>query len=339
MGIAGLFPGSETLAEFWDNICRGVDSTSEVPDGPLADRSRPRRSTPRIGLADHVYSTRGGFVPRERFDPGDLEDRRDPGGRAGSGLSARAPRRRRLPGATRRTDRVDSRRAGVILGNIVLPVESVAGWSREVLASAIRGTVGAASAKAPEAVEPAERLSRGAAGRVGRARAWVWPGRPTRSTRPVPRRFIPLHSPPASFSPAGPTPCCAAACRAPMRSTFRWASRSSVRSRRGAGRAPFDQSADGLVAGEGAGMFVLKRLEDALEHGDRIYGLVAGVGLSNDCRGDLLAPSSEGQLRAMRLAYQKAGWSPADVDLIECHATGAAGRRRGRSREPQVALG
>ena len=71
-------------------------------------------------------------------------------------------------------------------------------------------------------------------------------------------------------------------------------------------------------------MFVLKRLDDALEHGDRIYGLVAGVGLSNDCRGDLLAPSSEGQLRAMRLAYQKAGWNPADVDLIECHATGAA---------------
>ena len=50
--------------------------------------------------------------------------------------------------------------------------------------------------------------------------------------------------------------------------------------------------------------------------------LVAGIGLSNDCRGDLLAPSTEGQLRAMRLAYQKAGWSPADVDLIECHATG-----------------
>ena len=71
-------------------------------------------------------------------------------------------------------------------------------------------------------------------------------------------------------------------------------------------------------------MFVLKRLEDALEHGDRIFGLVAAAGLSNDCRGDLLAPSSEGQLRAMRLAYQKAEWSPSDIDLIECHATGAA---------------
>ena len=72
VGIAGLFPGSETLEEFWDNICRGVDSTSEVPDGRwLIDPAEAFDS--RIGQADHVYSTRGGFVPRERFDPGSLE--------------------------------------------------------------------------------------------------------------------------------------------------------------------------------------------------------------------------------------------------------------------------
>ena len=69
-------------------------------------------------------------------------------------------------------------------------------------------------------------------------------------------------------------------------------------------------------------MFVLKRLGDALAHGDLIYGLVAGIGLSNDVHGDLLAPSSEGQLRAMRMAYEQAGWRPSDIDLIECHAAG-----------------
>ncbi len=44
--------------------------------------------------------------------------------------------------------------------------------------------------------------------------------------------------------------------------------------------------------------------------------------MSNDVGGGLLAPNSEGQLRAMRAAYREAGWSPTDVDMIECHATG-----------------
>src|SRR5205085_10980763 len=74
--------------------------------------------------------------------------------------------------------------------------------------------------------------------------------------------------------------------------------------------------------GEGAGLFVLKRLDDALRDGDHIYAVVAGIGLSNDAHGRLLAPSSEGQLRAMRDAYRQAGWTPQDIDLIECHATG-----------------
>lgn len=86
--------------------------------------------------------------------------------------------------------------------------------------------------------------------------------------------------------------------------------------------APFDARANGLVVGEGAGIFVLKRLDDALAHGDTIHGIIAGHGLSNDMAGALLAPSSEGQLRAMRRAYEHAGWQPEDVDLIECHATG-----------------
>jgi acyl transferase domain-containing protein/3-hydroxymyristoyl/3-hydroxydecanoyl-(acyl carrier protein) dehydratase len=85
---------------------------------------------------------------------------------------------------------------------------------------------------------------------------------------------------------------------------------------------PFDAGADGLVVGEGAGIFLLKRLEDALRDGDHILALIAGAGLSNDVGGGLLAPGGDGQLRAMREAYSQVGWSPADVDLIECHATG-----------------
>lgn len=85
---------------------------------------------------------------------------------------------------------------------------------------------------------------------------------------------------------------------------------------------PFDQCADGLVVGEGAAIFVLKRETDARVAGDRILGRIAGIGLSNDLGGSLMAPDSEGQLRAMRAAYEAAGWEPASVELIECHGTG-----------------
>ena len=85
---------------------------------------------------------------------------------------------------------------------------------------------------------------------------------------------------------------------------------------------PFDAGADGLVVGEGAGIVVLKRLEDACRDGDTIYGVIRGIGLSNDIAGSLLSADSEGQLRAMREAYRQAGWAPEDVDLIECHGTG-----------------
>lgn len=85
---------------------------------------------------------------------------------------------------------------------------------------------------------------------------------------------------------------------------------------------PFGADADGLVVGEGAGIVVLKRLEDARRDRDTIYGVIRGIGLSNDVSGSLLAANSEGQLRAMREAYRQAQWAPADVDLIECHGTG-----------------
>ncbi|MDD3000743.1 MAG: beta-ketoacyl synthase N-terminal-like domain-containing protein [Candidatus Riflebacteria bacterium] len=85
---------------------------------------------------------------------------------------------------------------------------------------------------------------------------------------------------------------------------------------------PFDKDGDGLIVGEGGGLFLLKRLEDAINCGDKIYGIIRGIGLANDIGGSLLAPYTEGQLRAMRDAYAQAGWQPTEVQLIECHGTG-----------------
>ena len=85
---------------------------------------------------------------------------------------------------------------------------------------------------------------------------------------------------------------------------------------------PFDANGDGLIVGEGAGFFILKRLEDAIAAKDHIYGIIQGIGLSNDVGGSLIAPDSEGQLRAVRAAYKQAGWLPSDAQYIECHGTG-----------------
>ncbi|MES2643266.1 MAG: beta-ketoacyl synthase N-terminal-like domain-containing protein [Myxococcota bacterium] len=86
---------------------------------------------------------------------------------------------------------------------------------------------------------------------------------------------------------------------------------------------PFHREADGLVPAEGAALVVLKRLADAVRDGDKILGVIRGVGLSNDARArNLLAPSEEGQVRALRAAYTTSGVTPADIQLMECHATG-----------------
>ena len=64
---------------------------------------------------------------------------------------------------------------------------------------------------------------------------------------------------------------------------------------------PFDATADGTTLGEGVGMVVLKRLDDAKKDGDRIYAVIRGIGTSSDGRGKAIyAPSAEGQTRALK---------------------------------------
>ncbi|MET7680780.1 SDR family NAD(P)-dependent oxidoreductase [Streptomyces sp. NPDC005423] len=85
----------------------------------------------------------------------------------------------------------------------------------------------------------------------------------------------------------------------------------------------FDSSADGIALGEGVACVVLKRLADAERDGDRIYGVIKGVGSSSDGRSlGLTAPRPEGQRAALLRAYRNAGVSPAEVGLVEAHGTG-----------------
>jgi acyl transferase domain-containing protein/NAD(P)H-dependent flavin oxidoreductase YrpB (nitropropane dioxygenase family)/NAD(P)-dependent dehydrogenase (short-subunit alcohol dehydrogenase family) len=86
---------------------------------------------------------------------------------------------------------------------------------------------------------------------------------------------------------------------------------------------PFDAAADGIALSEGIGAVILKRLADAERDGDKIYAVIKGMGASSDGRDKgLTAPRPEGQMRALRRAYAKAGLSPARLGLVEAHGTG-----------------
>ncbi|MFU8806293.1 MAG: beta-ketoacyl synthase N-terminal-like domain-containing protein, partial [Bradymonadaceae bacterium] len=85
---------------------------------------------------------------------------------------------------------------------------------------------------------------------------------------------------------------------------------------------PFSDQADGTLMGEGLGMFAMKRLDDAERDGDRIYAVVRGLGSSSDGRAkSVYAPLPEGQARAINRAYERAGYEPRTVELMEAHGT------------------
>ncbi len=88
------------------------------------------------------------------------------------------------------------------------------------------------------------------------------------------------------------------------------------------GTRPFDAGADGFVMGEGAALFVLKRLADAERDGDHIYAVLLGIGGSSDGKGKgITAPNPVGQRLAVERAWVNAGLKPTAASAIEAHGT------------------
>jgi len=84
---------------------------------------------------------------------------------------------------------------------------------------------------------------------------------------------------------------------------------------------PFSLDREGLVMGEGAAMLLLEELEHAKQRGARIYGEIAGFGMSSDAS-HITQPSIDGPARAVRMALAEAEINPAAVDYINAHGTG-----------------
>ncbi len=85
----------------------------------------------------------------------------------------------------------------------------------------------------------------------------------------------------------------------------------------------FSSDADGYTRSEGAGMVVLKRVDDARRDGDQILAVIAGSAINHDGRSNgLIAPNQDAQADVLRRAYKDAGIDPRNVDYIEAHGTG-----------------
>lgn len=111
----------------------------------------------------------------------------------------------------------------------------------------------------------------------------------------------------------------------------------------------FDAAADGYVRGEGCGVIVIKRLEDAIRDGDQIRAVIRGSAINQDgASGGLTVPNGVAQQRVIAEALKRSGLRPRDVGYLEAHGTGtslgdpieaqAAGAVLGEGREPDRPL-
>ena len=85
----------------------------------------------------------------------------------------------------------------------------------------------------------------------------------------------------------------------------------------------FSDDADGIVRSDGAGVVVLKRLEDARRDGDDVLAVIKGSAVNSDGRSNgLTAPNPDAQVDVLRSAYADARIAPQSVDYVEAHGTG-----------------
>jgi acyl transferase domain-containing protein/NAD(P)H-dependent flavin oxidoreductase YrpB (nitropropane dioxygenase family)/short-subunit dehydrogenase len=335
VGMSCMFPGSQGLREYWQNILRGVDAITEISDErwPSKEIFDPKR-----GLPDKTYSKWGGFLDDIQFDPQRY-------GIAPATLAAIEPIQmlalevsrlaledagfERRPFARARTATIFAvggmsdlstfynfrtllpiylAKVGGLPPEIRQHIENTLNqhelpkWTEDsfpgILGNVIAGRI-------------ANRLDLGGANFTVDAACAA-------SLAALDAGIRQLRSGDADVVLAGGADCT----NGPI--GFMTFAQTHALSPRGRSR-PFDSSADGIAISEGIAAVVLKRLSDAERDGDRIYALIKGIGSSSDGRNrSLTAPHPAGQVTALHRAYEDAGVDPASVSLIEAHGTGTA---------------
>jgi len=336
IGLAGIFPEAENLDQYWENILHEVNCIREVPPTRwnIADYYSPDPSAP-----DKSYSKHGGFIPDIPFDP--MEFGLPPNILEVTDVSQLlslmvAKDALKDAGYTAEGESILDR-TGVILGMVGMGSKLVHPllnrlqypvWEKVLRASAI-----------PEEEIPAiiEKMKLAYV-------AWNENAFPGTIGNVVAGRI-------ANRLDLGGTNCVVdAACgsslaavsmavselvmgRADMMITGGVDTDNSILTYLCFSKTPafskgdrlraFSADSDGMLAGEGIGMLVLKRLADAERDGNRIYAVIRGIGTSSDGHfKSIYAPRPAGQAKAVRRAYQNAGYDAASVTLVEAHGTG-----------------
>ena len=337
IGIGSLFPKASDLESFWANIKNGVDAITEVPsthwnpeDYYSDDPKKP----------DFTYGRRGGFIPPQDFDP--LKYGIPPNSIEAtdtSQLLGMAAAEAAMQDAGYGTEsEFDRDRVSVILGvtgtlELVIPLGARLGhpkWRKAMLDAGVDPAVteDAVQRIADSYVPWQENSFPGLLGNVvaGRISKHLNTGGTNcvvdaacaSSMSAIHLAAMELSTGKADMVITGGIDT--------FNDIFMYMcfSKTPALSPTGDAR-PFHHEGDGTILGEGLGLIVLKRLEDAERDGNTIYAVLKGVGSSSDGKGDAIyAPSSPGQVKALRAAYAAADVSPDSIELVEAHGTGTA---------------
>jgi polyketide-type polyunsaturated fatty acid synthase PfaA len=334
IGMAGIFPQAKNLREYWENIINKVDCITDVPPSrwQIDDYYAPDPSTP-----DKTYCKRGGFIPDIDFNP--LEFGLPPNileVTEVSQLLALIVAKQAMADAGYGTENPFRQKTGVILGvgggqKLITPLTSRLQypiWKRVLKSSGISDED---SQQILEKMQLAyipwqENSFPGLLGNVIAGRI-------------------------ANRLDLGGINCVVDAASAGSLAALQMALselteyRSDMMITGGVDTdnsifmymcfskppafskqqniKPFDADSDGMMIGEGIGMLVLKRLEEAKQARDRIYAVIKGIGTSSDGKSkSIYAPRASGQSLALRRAYESAGFAASTVGMIEAHGTG-----------------
>ncbi|XBX10227.1 SDR family NAD(P)-dependent oxidoreductase [Enterocloster clostridioformis] len=304
VGMAGVFPGSSTVDEFWDNISEGVDCITELPAGRIKDFGYQQEADKSL---NDICAAKGGYLTHiDHFDATFF-------GISNKEAKFMDPQQRifletvwaAIEDAGYRASDLSGTQTGVYAGvansdyyDVVLDAQTgmdayvVTGKEHSILANRVSyllnlhgpsEALNTACSSSLVAIDHAVRAIR-----EGRCELAIAGGINILSSRSY---FVSV-SDAGMLSPQG-------RCR------------------------PFDQAADGYVRGEGCGVLILKNLEQAERDGDQIYGVILGSGVGHSGRTtSLTAPSANSQAELLIRTYREAGMTPASISYLEAHGTG-----------------